>query len=433
MQSYSLNYLFFVFITLGFWNTYGQENKEAKEKFLNLSNLPIDWQGFVDSRHGPRLQNDPYQTNNYSLSETRGQLQLVHWTDISEIKVKTDFLYDSQQGSFKINVREANLFLTPADWFDLKVGRQILTWGKGDMLFVNDLFPKDWQSFFIGRELEYLKSYSDAAKLTLYLPWFEFNAVFVPAFNSDVFPTGERLSFFNPFQNAFLGNTNPIAAEVPNTWFKNSEYHWRARKNVKGFDLALYGYFGYWKSPAGANFETGQPTFPQLSVHGLSFEGSLFKGITSFEAGYYHSGDDPEGTDIAVRNSQWVFLLGYTRDFKNGFSAGMQYYTEIMSNHDSLVANLPEGMAQPNQIHDMVTLRLTKLALQQKLNLSFFGYYSFSDNDAYLRPNISYKLTDAWKIEVGSNLFMGKNETTFWSQFQNNNNIYTGLKWSFSK
>ena len=424
-------YTFLVFMITGYWNIHGQENSETEKSSFSLSDLPIEWQGFVDSRHGPRLKDDPYQTNKYSLSETRLQLQLVHWTDISEVKVKTDFLYDSQQGEFLVNLREANLFLTPAEWFDLKIGRQILTWGKGDMLFVNDLFPKDWQSFFIGRELEYLKSYSDAAKLTLYLPWFELNTIFVPAFNSDIFPNGERLSFFNPFQGSFVTNQNPINAEVPNTWFENSEYHWRARKNIKGFDLALYGYYGYWKSPAGANLQTGRPTFPKLSVHGLSFEGNLFKGITSFEAGYYHSGDDPDGTDFAIRNSQWVFLLGYTRDFKNDFSAGIQYYTEIMADHDALVANLPPGAPEPNQIHDMVTLRLTKLWLQQKLNLSFFGYYSLSDNDAYLRPNVSYKLTDAWKIEVGSNLFMGENETTFWSQFQNNNNIYAGAKWSF--
>ncbi|WP_299886025.1 hypothetical protein [uncultured Lacinutrix sp.] len=417
-------------IMLSCWQIQAQEKTEKTEDF-KFSDLPIEWQGFIDSRHGPRLQSDPYQSNSFSLSETRLQLQLDHWTDASEIKLKTDFIYDSQQGKFLINLREANLFLTPSKWFDVKIGRQILTWGKGDMLFVNDLFPKDWQSFFIGRELEYLKSYSDAVKLTVYLPWFEFNTVYVPAFNSDVFPTGKRLSFFNPFQNAFVGNSNPINITKQNTWFKNNEIHWRARKNVKGFDLALYGYYGYWKSPAGLDLQNGNLTFPKLSVHGLSFEGNLFKGITSFEAGYYHSIDDANGEDFSVRNSQWIFLLGYTRDLKNDLSFGIQYYAEMVVKYNNMINTLPTGAAKPNRLRDMITLRLTKLLVKQKLKLSLFSYYSISDNDAYLRPNVSYKLTDAWKIEAGGNLFMGENDTTFWNQFQNNNNIYVGLKRSF--
>ncbi len=431
MKVHLSTYLSLLFTAMICIQLHAQKKQDTIKSKFKFSDLPIEWQGFIDSRHGPRIKNDPYQNKDFSLSETRLQLQLDYWTDISEIKIKTDFIYDSQQGKFLVNLREVNLFLTPSSWFDFKIGRQILTWGKGDMLFVNDLFPKDWQSFFIGRELEYLKSYSDAVKLTFYLPWFELNTIYVPAFNSDIFPNGERLSFFNPFQGSFTGDKTPIQADKPNTWFKNSEYHWRARKNVKGYDLALYGYYGYWKSPAGVNVQNGNVTFPRLSVHGLSFEGNLFKGITSFEAGYYKSINDPNGKDFTIRNSQWVFLLGYTRDLKNDFSIGAQYYTEVMTNYNNMVNNLPSGAAKPKRIHDMFTLRLTKLLVNQKLNLSFFGYYSLSDSDAYLRPNIAYKLSDGWKIETGGNLFMGKQDTTFWSQFQNNNNIYAGLKRSF--
>ena len=35
--------------------------------------------------------------------------------------------------------------------FDVKIGQQVLTWGTGDYVFLNDLFPKDYPSFFAGR------------------------------------------------------------------------------------------------------------------------------------------------------------------------------------------------------------------------------------------------------------------------------------------
>ncbi len=73
---------------------------------------------------------------------------------------------DSGDGAF--DLREASLVFSPSADTDVKVGRQILTWGTGDLVFINDLFPKDWVSFFIGRDVEYLKAPSDALKVSAF-------------------------------------------------------------------------------------------------------------------------------------------------------------------------------------------------------------------------------------------------------------------------
>lgn len=46
-------------------------------------------------------------------------------------------------------------------------------------------------------------------------------------------------------------------------------------------------------------------------------------------------------------------------------------------------------------------------------------------------PKIHYKFSDHWEGEVGGNVFMGKNDYTFFGQFEDNTNIYLALKWSF--
>ena len=70
-----------------------------------------------------------------------------------EAFAKLDFLQDGFDSTrYDWELREAYLkFRLPGD-IDLKVGRQILTWGTGDLLFINDLFPKDWNSFLLGRD-----------------------------------------------------------------------------------------------------------------------------------------------------------------------------------------------------------------------------------------------------------------------------------------
>ena len=62
------------------------------------------------------------------------------------------------------DLRQLRFTFRPGGSVDLRVGRQILTWGTGDLLFINDLFPKDWVSFFSGREEQYLKNPVDAAR-----------------------------------------------------------------------------------------------------------------------------------------------------------------------------------------------------------------------------------------------------------------------------
>jgi hypothetical protein len=65
------------------------------------------------------------------------------------------------------------------------------------------------------------------------------------------------------------------------------------------------------------------------------------------------------------------------------------------------------------------------------MTLSFFGYYSPSDEDAYLRPVIKYKATDSWLLIAGGNIFVGEEDHTFFGQFDKNNNVYGALRYSF--
>jgi len=63
--------------------------------------------------------------------------------------------------------------------------------------------------------------------------------------------------------------------------------------------------------------------------------------------------------------------------------------------------------------------------------LSLFTYYSPSDEDVYMRPVANYKASDQLTYEVGSNVFFGDEEYTFFNQFHNNTNLYCGVRYSF--
>ena len=404
------------------------ENTEAEESFFSKL-PPIETHGFYEVRGGYRLQNDKYEKD-MSIMEGRFQFDLFSYLDWGDIKVKGDVIGDmvTEEGDF--DMREANIFSRPTDYMDLKVGRQILTWGTGDLIFINDLFPKDWQSFFIGRDVEYLKAPSDAGKVSLFGETANLDIVYTPKFDPDRYISGERISYWNQNLGRTAGRDAIVHTEKPDEWFRDSEIAARLYKNIDNYELAFYGYRGYWKSPGGQDAVTGEAIFPDLNAYGASLRGSVGKGIGNVEIGYYQSADDTGGKNPLINNSEMRYLVGYTQEIAKNFTMGLQYYIEQMLDFGSYKRNLPSGPARDEDRH-LTTLRLTKLLMNQNLRLSLFTYYSPTDKDVYMRPNVNYKVSDNTAVEAGSNIFFGDYPQTFFGQFRDNTNIYAGLRYSF--
>jgi len=398
-----------------------------------------DFGGFWEVRTSIRTQNDPYEKN-ISMGETRFQLETQKSIKNFLLSLTNDFLYDPvfdhhtvrlEEGDGFIDLREVNVIFALFNVVDIKLGRQILTWGTGDMLFVNDLFPKDWKSFFIGRDVEYLKAPSDALKISVFTDIADVDLVYTPRFDSDRFIEGERISYWNSILGRRAGSDDKFEVMKPDDWFEDSEAALRISKNIRGYELSAYGYYGFWKSPGGFDPDSGKGTFPDLSVYGMSIRGNLFRGIGNLEVGYYESRDDPDGNNPYIRNSEFRNLLGYEQEIVADFILGVQYYVEYMLDYNTYLDHLPEKAIKADEYRQVITMRLTQFLMNQNLKISLFAFYSPSDQDAYLRPFIHYKINDNWAAEAGGNIFLEAEDDTFFGQFEKNNNVYTGLRYSF--
>ena len=118
-----------------------REKTDAVREFFDK--LDTEYHGFYEARLGYRLRDDPHEKD-MSIGEARYQFDLLSMRDWGDIKVKGDFLGDLVDEQADFDLREANLFMRPTDYMDVKLGRQVLTWGTGDLIFINDVFPKDW-------------------------------------------------------------------------------------------------------------------------------------------------------------------------------------------------------------------------------------------------------------------------------------------------
>jgi hypothetical protein len=412
------------------------EDSETLQDILNLV-------GFIELRGGFRIQEDPHEKR-ATLGELRTEIAMEKFLlDRYTIRLTADLLLDAVDndrdyaidGEWRfIDLREAFVAFSPARFADLKIGRQILTWGTGDMVFLNDVFPKDWRATLLGRDIAYLKAPSDAVKLSLFASLASLDLVYVPRFNPDRFITGERISYYNPILGERTGRNAILNPERPDAWFEDHEFHARLSRNIGSAELALFTYRGFWKSPAGIDPMTLRPVFPELSVHGGSIRDPLGDGVAIVEVAYYDSRDDPGGDNPWINNSEVRFLAGYERQLPElaaDLTLSVQYYLELMVQYHEYRLMNPPSLPLEDQFRHVLTARLHMLLLEQNLEISLFGYYSPSDEDGYLRPRITYKIDDHWHASMGGNVFLGRDDHTFFNQFAKNSNLYGALRYSF--
>lgn len=388
----------------------------------------IVWNGFIEAGLGTRFSDDPLLASRNTLEDVRWRFETEWQPTGYQVSLKAEAGYDGIENEWVADLRDLSVSFRLGQDTDIAVGRQVQTWGTGDLVFLNDLFPKDFQSFFSGRDDEYLKAPGNAIRVTRYSDKVNADFVWTPLFEHDIYLTGERYSFFSPLAGA---NVAPrFTALEPDESLSNGEFALRLFRTVEGREYALYAYRGFFKQP-NALTSSLQATFAPMSSIGASFRRPLGPGLLNTEMSYYSSRDDGPGVDPLLPNDQLRFLAGYEWEAKPNFTVGLQYYLEWTLDHDELIANSPFPQFEPDERRHLLTNRLTWRAGMDKYTWSLFTFFSPSDSDFYARPQFTYRHSDQWSFTAGGNLFGGSDAHTFFNQLQDATNAYVRVRYHY--
>ena len=386
--------------------------------------------GFVEAALGRRLTGDPAIGRDTTVGELRLRLETEWSTKRSRWIAKGDGLFDQALQEWDLQPRELSVSLSPTPSLDLRLGRQLLTWGTGDLVFLNDLFAKDFESFFAGRQDDYLKAPENAVRLLGYGRRFDVDFVWVPVFQPDLFLDGERFSFFSPQAGAIVAPSPPLSARRPTKTLGNGDFALRLSRENNGVETAIYLHRGFFQQPQAIDFD-GKPTFAPLQAVGASLRRAAWGGLVSGEFSYYDSVDDRRGANPNIPNSQLRLLFGFERELARSLTGGFQYYVEQTFDYDELLAASPAPAFEVDELRHLLTHRLTYLTWQNRLQISGFLFYSPSDQDSYLRGELAYRVDDHWNVAVGFGLFSGSDDYTFFGQLENNDNLFARARFSF--
>jgi hypothetical protein len=393
------------------------------------------WHGFIEAGLGGRLQEDTAVNEQFSalddttLADLRLRLETTGFIGDNRYALKADLYADGVEQGVRVDLREASYTFSASENTDVKLGQQILTWGTGDLVFLNDLFAKDWQSFFAGRDTEYLKAPVAAAKASYYGESASLELVWIPVFTSDRYINGERFSWFSPkVGENVAAPSGRIDAKDPANSFANGEFAARIAGSVDSTEWALYGYRGFQKQPNALDVN-GQPVFTRLDVLGASVRGNLGTGLANAEVAL-HMSEDGAGNDPMMPNDQFRFLLGYEREILPKLTLGLQYYLEQTLDYSALT-DASASAYSPAQYRYLYTTRLNYRMWQDNLTWSLFAFYSPSDDDHFIRPSVTYRYSDNLNMVVGANLFGGEKAHTFFGQFEDASNVYGRIRYAF--
>lgn len=395
--------------------------------------------GFAELTHAMRVEKNialdggrKFTHRKYPRGDIRAQLRLSGGGERDEYFLRIDMLSDyALNRSEELTIREGYIKLYLADWLDAKIGRQVATWGTGDLLFVNDLFAKDWVAFFTGQELSYLKKPQDLVRLSAYKGSTTFEFAFSPYYTMDNLPTGRRLSIFNPFMGQTVNYRSAPYVSKRERAVDNAEVFGRISGYAGATEWSLYGYHGFYPQPL--EVEPGPPphlAIPKLASGGASLRGSIGAFLVNVEGAYYFSRDDNDGDNPLIPNSSVRGLVGIERNLGTTWTVASQWFADFVRDFDKIVAET-SGSPGRDEIDHTVTLRIRKSLSQETVRVNLFGFWGLSAEDYYLRGNVEYDYSDNLRLTLGGNWIDGDQPHTMFGQFRGNSNVYVRLRRSF--
>jgi hypothetical protein len=296
------------------------------------------------------------------------ELELPGFSEFAQI---SDLESKSSVEPVELGLQEAylDLYGLPFGALDVRIGKQIVVWGKGDKINpTGNVSPSDLSDIFEFGD----KIGINALQLNLYLNTFTVTAVYSPVFTPSLLPG-------NYLETLGLDAPSNSVDKPPDTLEEGSQIAAKLAFGVGGYDLSLSYYWGRYTVPAIYEIVVHAPSlpsivpvstkskFPRVQVVGADFSGELLALGVWGEAGLFI----PEGYTRTTRaepgsvpvDSEVVdepyarYVLGCDYTFRSGFYANLQFV------HGFDFENEKERLG------DYLTMRLEKKLLHDKFTL----------------------------------------------------------------
>ncbi len=388
----------------------------------------IEPQGFVDTYHAVRLH-DPCD---YLSSRTRLRLEMWVTGEEASLFASMNAIHNNVIPSDSgMEFREAFMDYTAEKW-DLRIGRQIIIWGKADGLAITDIIsPKDYTES-LARDFDDIRLPVDALRGRLLFDRANVELLWLPVFRPAILPPpGTPWAFKYQLPDSI--KTEFDAPIEPDLSLKNSELAGKAAFYLSGIDFAVSAFYTWDDLPTAHRTTTSEDDSTLVHTHPehhrLTFVGAEFsmpwrdfvvRGEAAFYKGRYFEPDDPCSEELFKRHAL-SGMIGLDWTPGNDWSLTAQLADDFIMDYDNAIASDEHTM--------LTTLNVSKQLFRQTLTLSSMGYFGINEGECFLRSSAEYALTDEMHVSVGLGLFFG--DEGMMGQYEDNDEVWMKAKFSF--
>ena len=393
-----------------------------------LQAQPIGLTGYVRNYTGVLLNGD----NEYSIIQNTLNLNVEQSKDKIAFKANP-YIYQYPNQEMEIGLREAYLDIY-FNSVDVRIGKQQIIWGKADGVFITDIVsPKDLSEFLL-RDFDEVRMGVTGVKADYYLGNNTFEIVWLPAFTPTIMPPEGsiwRPKFPFPVSPTFDYSREEVAPSL-----ENSEFFAKFSALTSKIDFEVMAGYAWDDDPTmhvvksidpATHQLTGLTVYPEhhrLNIGGGSFSTTIgpvvLRGEGAYYNGKYFNSSDPTLPESVVEKDYLHYLIGLDYTLW-GINLSGQFNQQAILDYDPAIEN--------DEYENMGTFLASRNFLNDILNLQLFVYYGFNNNDALIRPKLTYDLTDGFEILAGANIFTGSKG--WFGQYDDNDMVYTKIKYSF--
>ena len=358
--------------------------------------LRVSVKGFVDTYHAVRTESPNDWMS--SRSRVRGEVTLEKGNAgafVSANLIHNAILKD--RSGFQL--REAYAYYSDDHW-DVRAGRQIITWGVADALRLTDIIsPMDYTEF-LAQDYDDIRIPVGGLRLRYSRDIWSAEAVAIPVSSFFDLPTDAE----NPW------SVGPVPiGEEPKRHLCNMEYGGRLSFFLSGIDFSFSALHTWNKQPVLCN---GVGEYRRMTMLGGDVSVPVGKCVVRDEVAEYLDELQSGGARAASTNA----LLGLDWYAGNDWTLSAQYSHKYVA----LGEHRNTGLS---------TLRIQKDLLHNTLSLQTFAYIDVTNGGVFNRLSADYALNDQLHAILGYDYFHA--DSGMFTVYKKNSELFVKLKYSF--
>ena len=377
-----------------------------------------------------------YETGDFSILQNTLDLNFEKMGDKVALKANP-LLYHYDNNRLDLRLRELYMDLYFKN-FDLRIGQQQIVWGKADGAFITDIVSPLNLTEFLLPDFNEIRTGVFATKLDYYIGNHTLEVIWIPTFTPTETPQPGSIWYMQP--DFLIPPTFDMTKSTITPSLENSELFGKYTALTSAIDFEIMAGYTWDDYPTmhiekQIDMSTGSPVLTGLNItpehHRLNLGGGSFsteiKGIILRGEGAYYNGkyfqiDDPDPlADGTIEKDYLHYLVGVDFNIAD-VKLSSQFIQQSILDYNDLMSN--------EKTENTMTFLARMDLMRETLHLELFSYIGLTNEDALIRPKISYDFDDSFSIMLGSNIFIGDTDGRF-GQYSDNSMIYTKIKYSF--